>query len=208
MHKEFYLQDSRGLTGDNVMFHKAAGGYGTNLNELEVLSLDDAQKSHNCRSSDVPLLKSLVDEKSIRAVDSQVLPEPGVTDPNNEYVVQVNGKWNGNDILFIGTGEKSYNYDRAMVLDKHSVDLAFSGDSDYTVYAKQDIDKVARRTFQAGNINIRKMVTGAGIKRIRPKRVRQTTGKTRSNCPACGRIVWDHNPYEPVYCGNYLCSPD
>ena len=37
MEKLFYMQDSRGLTGNNVMFHRISGsGYGTNLDELEV----------------------------------------------------------------------------------------------------------------------------------------------------------------------------
>ena len=44
-----------------------------------------------------------------------------------------------------------------------------------------------------------------GISIHKPKRKRKTTGKFRSNCPECGKIVWDYNPYEQAYCKEHSC---
>jgi hypothetical protein len=207
MDKLFYLQDTRSNLGSNAVFWQIDGcGYGTNLNELEVYTLADAQSHHNRRNSDVPLLKSLVDELSISAVDHQVLPEAGAVDPNNEYVVQITGHWNGNDILFASRGLNSYEYDNAQVFSKMDTAEFLSDPESYSVFAKADIDKVARRTFQVRNINKRSMITAADIKLVKTKRIRRTTGKTRGNCPACGKITWDYNPYENAYCSRY-CAP-
>jgi len=197
----FYLQDSRSYTGTNVVFWRTGGsGYGTNLDELEVYSLEDAQHQHNRRDSDVPLLKSLVDKLSIVAVDCQVLPEVGTEDPKGQYVVQRKGYWNGNDIRFVRRYGETYNYSEAEVFTKSDAEDLFSDSESYAIFSKTSIDKIARRTFQANNIDKKTMIKQAGIKLVKPKRVRQTTGKTRGNCPECGKITWDYNPYENAYC--------
>ena len=45
-----------------------AGIYGTNLDNLHIYTLEEAQIDHNRRETDIPLLKSLVDQFSILAV--------------------------------------------------------------------------------------------------------------------------------------------
>lgn len=204
MSESFYLQDSRSCTGNNVMFWRTGGcGYGTNLDELEVYTLSEAQHQHSERESDVPLLKSLVDEKSILAVDCQCLPAPFTVDDNDEYVIQRTGFWNGNDILFLGRLGRSYNYKDAKVFSRGEAD-AFWHDRDmYSVFSKTSIDNISRRTFQACNIDKRKMITKPGIKLVKPKRARPTTGKTRGNCPECGKLTWSYNPYENGYCAEH-----
>jgi hypothetical protein len=205
MENQFYLQDSRGLTGNNVVFHQVDGaGYGTNLDKLEVLTLEQAQRSHDGRETDVPLLKSLVDELSITAVDHQVMPTELTDDENGEYVVQITGYFNGNDIAFIGPHGSTYNYSEALV---HTRDegVLLGCKSRYALFAKSDMDKVCRRTFQAPNIDKLRMIKRPGIKLVKPKRQRPTTGKTRGNCPTCGKITWDFNPYENAYC-DWVCE--
>ena len=200
----FYLQDSRSLTGNNVTFWRKGGaGYGTNLDELEVYSLTSAQCHHSSRNSDIPLLKSLVDELSILAVDCQVLPDSNTNDHGGKYVVQRKGYWNGNDIRFVGHSIETYNYALAEVFSMDEVVKLFSDSESYAVYSKAAMDKVARRTFQVGNIDKRKMITKPGIKLVKPKRIRPTTGKTRGNCPECGKITWDYNPHENAYCSDH-----
>lgn len=201
----FYLQDGRGLTGNNVMFHQVNGaGYGTNLDRLEVLTLEQAQRSHNSRETDIPLLKSLVDELSISAVDTQVQPQELNEDKNNQYVVQKTGRWNGNDICFVAVCGSTYNYSEAAILSKE--EGAYLGCKEgYALFSKSDMDKVCRRTFQAPNIDKLRMIKRAGIKLIKAKRRRQTTGKTRGNCPTCGKITWDFNPYDSAYC-DWICE--
>lgn len=201
MEKLFNLQDSRSYTGSNVVFWRSGGcGYGTNLDELEVYTLEDAQRQHDRRNSDVPLLKSLVDKLSISTVDCQVLPEAGTEDAYGEYVIQRKGYWNGNDIRFVCRYGETYEYSKAEVFAKSEAKELFSDSESYAVFSKAAIDKIARRTFQSGNIDTKAMIKKAGIKLAKPKRTRPTTGKTRGNCPACGKITWDYNPYEAAYC--------
>jgi len=204
------MQDSRGLCGTNLMFWRKGGkGYGTSLDALEVYTLEEAQAQHDRRESDVPLLKSLVDELSITAVDFQVLPESGLTDENDEYVIQNNGRWNGNDIQFLGSTEKhaeTYNYANAAIFRGDDADAYYQSSNDFTVFSKASIDKIAHRTFQIENFNKRKMCTTPGIKLVKPKRVRSTMGKSRGNCPECGKITWDFNPHENAYCEDHSCS--
>jgi len=199
----FYLQDGRGLCGTNLMFWKKKGrGYGTNIDELEIYSLEQAQSMHNSRNSDVPLLKSLVDQLSIVAVDCQIIPESCNNDPNDEYVIQIKGVWNGNDILFLNHNENSYDYREASVFNKESLQPYLDHPDAYTCFSKADMDKISRRTFQVENFNKRKMCTTPGIKLVKPKRVRKTTGKTRGNCPGSGKITWSHDPHQYAYCSN------
>ncbi|WP_167632467.1 hypothetical protein [Mariprofundus ferrooxydans] len=198
---EFYLQDSRTLCGNNVVFWRKKGnGYGTNLDELEVYSLEDAQHMHDFRCSDIPLLKSLVDKKSIMAVDHQVIPAKDSLDVNDEYVVQRVGHYNGNDIRFVGVDGETYDYNKARVFTGDIVNQAFAHSDCYAIYSKEEMDRVARRTFQAHNIDKKAMITKPGIKLSRPKRSRPTTGKSRGNCPTCGKITWDYNPHENAPC--------
>ena len=201
----FYLRDSRSNTGDNVMFWRKGGaGYGANLDELEVYTLELAQRRHNSRNSDIPLLKSAVDELSIVAVDCQVLPEPGGIDANDQYVVQLKGRWNGNDIAFqMCDGGLTFNYSKAGVFTSAEAQQHFPNSDANAIYPKSQIDQLARRTFQASNINTKTMITGAGIKLKRPRKERPTTGKHRGNCPVCGKITWDYNPYENAYCKHH-----
>ena len=203
MNDQYYMQDSRSLLGTNVVFHRKNGcGYGTNLDELEVYTREEAQWQHDRRETDIPLLKSLVDELSILAVDHQVLPESGTIDPDDKYVIQVDRHWNGNDILFIGDACETYNYANAYIFSK--IDTAhFTNIENLTVFSKKSIDDIARRTFQAENIDRRKMIFKPGIKLTKPKRSRPTTGRTRGNCPDCGKITWDYNPYEVAYCSDH-----
>ena len=50
------------------------------------------------------------------------------------------------------------------------------------------------------------MILGAGIIGVRKKTPRTATGKTRWNCPECGRISWQHNPYDFAGCSDFSCS--
>ena len=102
----FYLTSRHGDTGSNVMFHNKGGaGYGTNLDNLRLYSLKDAQEQLGYDIKSLPLLKSEVDKASILAVDCQHLKEETTpVDPNNQYVIQITRQWNGNDIAFAVMG--------------------------------------------------------------------------------------------------------
>ena len=200
MENLFYLQDSRSFTGSNVVFWQLGDcGYGSDLGKSQVYTQAEAQRRHDNRNSDIPLLKSLVDELSITAVDHQVLPNADSLDPSDEYVVQHEGYWNGNDILFVSSEGETYEYSNAKVFSEHEIWIAYSELEDYSIFSKSALDKIARRTFQLQNIDKKAMIKKAGIKLVKPKIVRPTTGKTRGNCPKCGKITWDYNPYDNAY---------
>ena len=201
MENLFYLQDSRSFTGSNVVFWQLGDcGYGSDLGKSQVYTQAEAQRRHDNRNSDIPLLKSLVDELSITAVDHQVLPEAETEDSSDEYVVQHEGYWNGNDIRFMGVQGETYEYNKAKVFSRNQISEAFLKVEGYTVFSKSALDKIARRTFQLQNIDKKTMIKKSGIKLVKPKKVRPTTGKTRGNCPKCGKITWDYNPYDNAYC--------
>jgi len=201
MSELFYLQDSWSFIGNNVVFWRKNGyGYGTNLDELEVYTRKEAQSQHNKRNSDIPLLKSIVDELSIYTVDHQYLGDEAESFTNDdEYIVQIKDCFNGNDILFENSISGTYNYADASVFNK--IEAKFFSESEiYAVFYKTEIDKIARRTFQYQNIDKRKMISKPGIKLINR---RQTPRKTCGKCPECGKITWDYSPYENAYCAKH-----
>lgn len=207
MSQLFYLRDSRSNVGSTCMFWADRGGYTSNLDLAEVFTLEEAQRKFNSPlrgHTDVPLCKELVDELATVRVDCQYLDGFGKKPGCDEYVICINGDWDGNDVYWLTLDFKSVNYKSSAVFSHKSAllrswELVEQG-FDSTIYAKDDIDAIARRTFQAANINERRMITAAGIRKPKRQRIRQTTGKTRGNCPHCGCITWGLNPYEAYTC--------
>jgi len=74
MSNEFYLQDSRGYVGNDVLWWaKDGNGYTTDLSKAEVYSQDDAVRQHQCRESDIPWPKDYIDARTRPAVDMQYI---------------------------------------------------------------------------------------------------------------------------------------
>lgn len=70
----FYLQDSRGYVGNDVLWWaKNGAGYTTDLNKAEVYSFEKAQAQHNCRETDIPWPKEYIDQRTRPAVDMQYI---------------------------------------------------------------------------------------------------------------------------------------
>ena len=68
----YYLQDSRGYVGNDMLFWAKDGkGYTTDISRAHVYTKSDAVSQHNCRETDIPWLKSYIDAKSRPAVDMQ-----------------------------------------------------------------------------------------------------------------------------------------
>lgn len=203
--KLFYLTSRHGNCGTNVMFHNKNGmGYGTNLDGLHLFTLKEAQKYLDQDIRSRPLLKSEVDKFSIKAVDHQHLDDAGQIDPDDQYIVQKKGCWNGNDIAFVVMGGKTYNYEKAHIFTLNQAKQF--DNSSHKIWSKSYLDKICRRTFQEENINTRKMITGAGIKYKKPRKKKETSGKYRFNCPKCGKINWQYNPYDFTSCSDVMCS--
>ena len=206
MNPLFYLRDSRDNVGSTCMFWADRGGYTSNLELAEVFTLEEAQRQFNSRHTDVPLSKDLVDEQSTVRVDHQYLGDEGEKSGCDEYVIRIGDRTDGNDVYWLTVDFSSVSY-KASAVFAYQVALVRVNELKTqgivaTIYAKTDIDAIARRTFQAANINERSMITAAGIRKPKRPRTRRTTGKTRGNCPHCGCITWGLNPYEAYSCAD------
>ena len=199
----FYLRDTRSNVGSTCMFWaKDGNGYTSNLDKAHVYTLEEAQRDFNSRHTDVPLSKELVDAVATVRVDHQYLDDcmTGLATGCDQYVIHCNiGDFDGNDVYWKAQRGQTVNLSDALVLSAEEVRHALWNDA-VAFYRLEYVQSISRRTLQVKNINERRMVTAAGIRKPKRKRVRPTTGRTRGNCPECGKVTWGLNPYEPYTC--------
>ena len=200
---EFYLRDTRSDVGSTCMFWKKNGnGYGSSLVGAEVFTHEEAQKYADRKDHFIPLSKIQVDKVATIRVDMQLL-ELNCDFSEGMIVHRYPGQYDGNDIFFDnGTEGYTANYSEAKVYDSMGAIIALQNQSG-AVLSKKFLDAICRPTLQAENVNHRIMMTSAGIKRRAPRKGRPTMGKFRGNCPVCGKITWDYNPYENDYCKDH-----
>lgn len=200
----FYLRDTRTNVGSTCMFWALNGnGYTSNLDKAHVYTLEEAQSHFNDRYTDVPLSKALVDELVTVRVDHQYLDESqgGEVVDGGEYVIHVSrGDYDGNDVYWKAERGCTANLSDALVLTKDEAEQAMRFLDDAVIYPFLYVVSISRRTFQARNVNERRMITVAGIRKPKRRRERPTTGRTRGNCPDCGKVTWGFNPYEAYTC--------
>ena len=68
----YYLQDSRGYVGNDMLFWAKDGkGYTTDLSRAHVYTRHDAVSQHNFRETDIPWPKNYIDQRTRPAVDMQ-----------------------------------------------------------------------------------------------------------------------------------------
>lgn len=207
----FYLRDTRTNTGSNATFWREGGGYTTSLKDAELFSKESAQKHFNDRSTDWPLSKSKVDKFAEYHVDHQYLNKRGEIDPNDEYVIRMGDHYNGNDVYFyVGPGaQNSDDYSKAFVFNRESgVDYVLKNGG--KLYPKSHTDEICRPTISASNINVKSMTQAAGMKQPKDVSLRRrrkgSSGKARWNCPSCGKINWQYNPYDFNGCSDIMCD--
>jgi len=74
MSNQFYLQDSRGYVGNDVLWWaKNGNGYTTDLSKAHIYTKDEAVKQHESRYTDIPWPKDYIDAKTRPAVDMQYI---------------------------------------------------------------------------------------------------------------------------------------
>jgi rubrerythrin len=74
MSNQFYLQDSRGYVGNDVLWWAKNGhGYTTDLSKAHIYTKDEAVKRHESRYTDIPWPKDYIDAKTRPAVDMQYI---------------------------------------------------------------------------------------------------------------------------------------
>lgn len=203
MSQLFYLRDSRTNVGSTCLFWAKDGcGYTSDLDKAHVYTLEEAQRKFNSRHTDVPLCKDFVDKVARTRTDHQHLDQSksGLVAGCGEYVIHVKGDFDGNDVYWKTTSGSSVNLSEALVLSEYEAKESVRLFDDVIIYPLPYVMSVSRHTLQASMVNERIMITAAGIRKPKRKRNRQTTGKTRGNCPYCGAITWGLNPYEAYTC--------
>lgn len=203
--QEYFLTSRHGDLGSTVVFHNMdEKGYGTDLNKLNVYSKEEAQKHHNNYGRDsLPILVSKAMEKCTRRVDMQYL-DIAKGAPRSEStlcVVSIAGDYDGNDIRFIKKGSGyTFNLEDAELLPLS--ELKGLGDRN-VIWSFQYLCDKYRLTLQAKNINTRSMCRGVKLER---KRKYTDSGLVRWNCPTCGKLSWQYNPYDFDGCKDLNCK--
>jgi hypothetical protein len=210
MSNRFYMMCLRDTVGTNASFHCYKGsGYSSNIDLAHVYTQEEAQRSWDLgRDIDQPVCADSVDALAVWHVDHQRIPSESVIEPScNAYVAYKKGDWNGNDVYWLqGGGLPTDDFSRAFIFV--SANTAEPGIV-WLPFAMADA--VKRRTFNISALNCRTMVQAAGLRmpdwlKKQNRRQKTRTGKVRWNCPYCGKISWQFNPYDFEGCRNFSCE--
>lgn len=207
MNSLFYLACLRDTVGTNVAFHCRNGkGYSTDIDKAHLYTREEAQRAWDSgREFDPPLSADAVDTLAEWHVDCQNLPtESQIESGCPAYVLYKKGRWDGNDVCWLGLGGRlSCNLKKAVVLHHPG------GDEGFVWIPLAVAEAAKRRTFCIDLIDKRRMTQAAGLvtpEHIKKHRRRRSSGKTRFNCPGCGKISWQHNPYDFMSCLDRSCN--
>lgn len=210
MKNRFYLRSPHGNTGSNMVFHAIdGGGYTSNLDLAHVYTLEEAQAKYNhARDGEHPVSADHVDALSVEKVDHQYLPNASVfEDWCSSYVAYEKGIYDGNDVFWLSQNNRSTNLSTSDIIfedEGRQMDQ-----SKYVVLPYELAVEKARRTFDASLFNPRKMITSAGLRmpeHLKSHKRRVQNPMARFNCPECGKINWQHNPYDFDGCKDWNCA--
>ena len=215
MKDRFYLACFRDNVGSNVGFHRKDGkGYTTNFEEAHVYTREEAQRAWDSgREIDQPICADSVDALTVYKVDCQYIPIstyiPRDVDENTVFVAFIARKWDGNDVYWCSETEhlgRSLDFSKAMQFKYGSLPTL----KNRNVYIPLEMaEKKKRKTFDFSKFDRRKMVQSAGLKQpewLKQQKRRRDSGKTRWNCPSCGKISWQYNPYTFDGCKDMFCE--
>lgn len=211
MKNRFYLACFRDNVGSSVSFQcKDFKGYHTDIDKAHVCTLEEAQlEFDHAREYDLPLSADHVDALSVWKVDCQYIPKETIcTDTDERYVAYEEGLWDGNDVYWMNLySSPTTDFKRAhtMNFEQAQAFLDSTESSNFVVIPFCLADKVKRRTFDFKHVNKRIMVQGAGLitpRHIKKEAKRNKNPKTRFNCPDCGKINWQFNPYDFEVCSH------
>lgn len=204
MSRIFIMACLRDNVGSNTAFHASEGrGYITDIDKAEKYTKEEAQRYWDgAREFDLPLDFKQVEAQAIYKVDMQFIPNSTVIDGLGKYAAFKKGRYDGNDVYWMAdNGEVTTDFSKAHVLN-YPLDNDFISIPYFLAECRQ------RRTFDHSKINKRKMVQGAGLvtpKHIKRQSRRVENAKKMFNCEGCGRISWQHNPYDFEGCKNESC---
>jgi len=193
---QYYLQDSRGNTGDNLMFWAAAGGYTSSLDKAELFSEDKVFSMHTSRPSDVPWPADYVKARTRPVVDMQylVVDEAHMApyDTCEQFCVQVRG-WVGNDILMIAKdGDKPVsNLNLARVFERSEL---FGANGmplmNGAIWPVSYLQAKSRLAVDCSLVDIKKALKGVDRVLVKERKYVQ-----RYRCEGCGVFLSMQNYY-------------
>lgn len=208
MKNRFYLACLRETVGTNMSFWcKDGKGYSSSIDKAHVYTLEEAQAAWNSgRSIDLPVDADAVDALAVYHVDHQLVPGVTIVEADcDKYVGFVKGRWDGNDLYWlVDVGQPTTDFTKAATVSQSQPDSA-----EIVWLPFHVADAAKRRTFNIDHLNRRTMIQGAGLRIpawLKRQNRRKPSGKTRWNCPHCGRISWQYNPYDFDGCLNILCE--
>lgn len=207
MESQFYLQDSRGNTGDRMVFWATKGaGYTTNLDGTELFTHESAESHYKSRETDVPWPKDYIDARSETACDMQYVcheDKDAKWFGHGACLVQRENAYNGNDLVWVSV-ESGYttNVAMAQLMTASEARSYCAENPGHAAWGKHYIDARVRRVVTCCNADLKEALRGTGIKIIRPKQPK----KSRVNCHGCGRFLYEAAQYEDCpNCGADNC---
>lgn len=205
MKNRFYLACFRDNVGSNVSFHCIDGkGYATDIDKAHIYSREEAQKEWDTgRTYDRPISADHVDEMAVWKVDHQYIPnETQIIDGVVGYAVFVKAQYDGNDVFWLNRKSFETSTDFELASYFSSEEITELG-KQYIAIPYYLAEKAQRRTFDFSKYNPRTMTQGAGLimpAHLKKDKRRVENPKSRFNCPNCGKIVWQFNPYDFDHC--------
>jgi hypothetical protein len=161
--KQYYLQDSRGNVGDNLMFWSAAGGYTSDIAAAEKFSEEKAFLQNASRPTDVPWPTDYLAAHVRPVVDMQTVnTEEALSYSESElfYLQHPDrGHYIGNDILFLAAGRaKKYttNLTQARVFSRAEVQAAALRQTPGVFWPKAYIDEKSRVAADYHGVDVKK----------------------------------------------------
>ena len=192
MTDEYVLQDSRGNTGDRLMFHAINGaGYTTNLDAAHRFTKREAANHNSFRETDKPWPLAYLVERHELAVDCQYVNpddvQAALAIEDTAYLC-VAGRWNGNDLVWRGEGSRTADLSQAKVfpIDVANAMAAEHG-SNLKAIPKSYADQLARKVVPDGRVNIKAALRGTGVTLAKPPKSRHTP----TRCEHCGCFISD-----------------
>lgn len=181
----FYLQDSRGYVGNNVSWWaKGGNSYTTNLSNASLYTLEDAQRQHNSRGTDIPWPCDYVDTRTRLVVDMQYLSQAESGPVVGPFYVQDRSKFDGNDAYWLTNerGGASADLAKAMVFS-HQGEVTKYGD--LVPWPVEYVKTKVRPSVDRQCLKRDEALVGSGI-------VLAKLGKPeveRIKCHQCGRFL-------------------
>jgi len=210
MKDRFYLACTRDNVGTSMAFHAIKGnGYKTDISLAKTFTREEAQTAwEGGREFDRPISADHVDAEAVWKVDCQYIASETLIDQKvDQWCGYKTGRWDGNDVYWLTEGEATTDFSQAKTFSLAEVEASISEHIVFIPRSEAEANK--RKTFSTHKFNARTMVQGAGLvlpDHEKRRRRRVDSGKVRWNCPSCGKINWQYNPYDFDGCSDRMCD--